>query len=80
MAFLFSVLAAVASACGVPETHDRSAEFHKTAITDAHVFDGRRFEKQTSTVVLLGGIISNANPFGATVYDGNSGYLIRNGP
>ncbi len=66
-------LAAFAAACGMPR--DVSKVPVKTAITNVHVFNGTGFGP-LSTVVLSGGIITNANQFGANVVDGSGGYLL----
>lgn len=47
----------------------------KTAINNVHLFDGQGFGP-LSTVVISGGKIVNANPFGAQVVDGEGGYLL----
>jgi imidazolonepropionase-like amidohydrolase len=71
---ILASLAALAAACGLPG-HIERRDFAKTAIQNVHVFDGTRFGAQT-TVVIIGGIISNAPAAGAMVYDGKGGYLI----
>ena len=47
----------------------------KTAIINANVWNGSRYTKN-GTVVIINGLISNANPAGATVYDAGGGYLL----
>jgi imidazolonepropionase-like amidohydrolase len=66
-------LSASAAACGAP--HHLAQQVSRIAIENVHVFDGAKFGA-LSTVVISGGIISNANPAGATVVDGEAGYLI----
>ncbi|PVH68747.1 amidohydrolase, partial [Cadophora sp. DSE1049] len=66
----------ITSACGVPDIYDRSAALRKLAITNVLVWDGNKFPKTRSTVVIVGGIISNANSIGAVVVNGKGGYLI----
>lgn len=67
------LLSAATTACEMPR--DMSRVPRKTAITNVHVFDGRGFSP-LSTVVISGGIITNANAFGADVVDGGGGYLL----
>ncbi|KFZ20352.1 hypothetical protein V502_03223 [Pseudogymnoascus sp. VKM F-4520 (FW-2644)] len=74
IAAFFTSLAALAAACGLPAHMERQVP-PKSAITNVHVFDGTKFGQPT-TVVMVGGIITNANAFGATVVNGNRGYLI----
>jgi hypothetical protein len=62
----FSLLIAIAAACGKPEHGNLPP---KTAITNVKVFDGAKFTRET-TVVIVGDKISNANSAGATVVDG----------
>jgi imidazolonepropionase-like amidohydrolase len=70
-------LSALTSACGVPHIHDRSASMPKTVITNVHVWEGSGFCAQTKSVVLVGGIISNANAAGAvSSVDGAGGFLM----
>ncbi|KAK0107461.1 hypothetical protein ONS96_003274 [Cadophora gregata f. sp. sojae] len=71
----FSVLQTI-SACGVPEIYDRSAALQKLAITNVRVWDGNKFPRAASTVVIVGGIISNANSIGAVKVNGKGGFLI----
>jgi imidazolonepropionase-like amidohydrolase len=70
---LLLCLIALASAGGMTAEQKRDAP-PKTAIINANVWNGSRFAQKT--IVLIGGIISNANPNGATVVDANGGYLI----
>ena len=65
-------LITLATACGV---EDRTNAPPKTAIVNVKVWNGACFGQET-TVVLSGGIITNANPAGATIVNGNGGYLI----
>lgn len=74
IAAIFTSLVVLAAACGLPAGLETQVP-PKTAITNVHVFDGTKFGKLT-TVVTVGGIITNGNAFGATVVDGNGGYLI----
>lgn len=74
IAAFFTSLVALTAACGLPAHMERRVP-PKTAITNVHVFDGTKFGQPT-TVVMVGGIIANANAFGATVVNGNGGYLI----
>ena len=71
--FVFAI-AAVASACGVP-SHLTGKVLVKTAITNVHVWSGSKFGPE-STVVFINGKLSNANPFNATIVNGNGGFLI----
>lgn len=69
---IFTFLFALAAACGMPDSGPTPT---KTAITNVRVFDGTKFGRET-TVVIIGDKISNANPAGATIVDGSGGYLI----
>jgi imidazolonepropionase-like amidohydrolase len=71
---LIASFAAIAVACDLP-AHMERPTLPKTAITNVHVFDGTKFGPET-TVVIRGSIITNAPPAGATVVNGNGGYLI----
>ncbi len=72
---VFLGLAGTALACF--STLEQRAAFSKNiAIENVHVWNGNGFPSATSTVVLSGGIITNANPHGATVVNGNGGYLL----
>ena len=71
----FLCLVKIAIACAsTPE--QRAAAGPLIAIQNVHVWNGKGFPSTTSTVVLSGGIITNANPAGATVVNGNGGYLL----
>jgi imidazolonepropionase-like amidohydrolase len=70
---LFSWIA-FTGACGMTAEQKRQAPL-KTAIINANVWSGAGFA-HNRTVVLVGGIISNANPAGATIVDAKGGYLI----
>ncbi len=71
---LFTGFVALAAACGMPD-HPGYKAPKKTAITNVKVFDGTKFGRET-TVVIVGDIISNAHPAGAMVVDAKGGYLI----
>jgi imidazolonepropionase-like amidohydrolase len=71
-----TLLAAFAAACGVPAHLAARTAPIKTAITNVHVWNGNSFSAP-STVVVIGSIITNANPAGAgTVVDGKGAYLL----
>lgn len=69
-------LLAFAAACELPE-HMKRALPTKTVIKNVHIFDGNQFSAKTSSIVIVGGMISNAPALGATnIVDGAGGYLI----
>lgn len=69
------IWAQIAAACDLPAHIERRA-LDKTAITNVHVFDGDKFSPSPTTVVIVAGRVSNASPTGATIVDGQGGYLI----
>lgn len=73
-----SLLAGIAFAsivCACAHSLDGRQLPSKTAIINANVWNGSGYTKN-STVVIVNGLISNANPAGATVYDAAGGYLL----
>ena len=72
---LVTFLVAV-SACGYPKGGLQKKDLIKTAITNVHVWRETGFAKQTSTVVFINGRLAQATADGATVVDGNGGYLL----
>jgi imidazolonepropionase-like amidohydrolase len=70
-----SALLTIASACGLPSGVEKR-EVTKTAIQNVHVWNGNGFSPSLSTVVFINGKLSNAPSLGATVVDGNGGYLL----
>lgn len=70
----FPSLIALVGACGMTVEQKRRAP-PLTAIINANVWNGSGFA-QNKTVVLLGGIISHANPYGAIVVDAKGGFLL----
>ncbi|KAH7354685.1 hypothetical protein BKA65DRAFT_496802 [Rhexocercosporidium sp. MPI-PUGE-AT-0058] len=56
--------------------HAGSVSHRKTAITNVLVWDGRKFPKARSTVVIVDGMISDSNSVGAVILNGKGGYLI----
>jgi len=53
-----------------------SVQHRKTAITNVLVWDGTKFPRSRSTVVIVDGIISNENSVGAVIINGKGGFLI----
>ncbi len=72
----FPVLIASSTAIVAACSSEDYQQLPKTAITNAYVWRGKGFSDHLETVVICGGKISNANPYGATVIDAQGGYLI----
>lgn len=76
LAFL-SLFQIVSSGCrGHHHHHAGSVQHRKTAITNVLVWDGHKFPRARSTVVIFDGLISNSNSVGAVIINGKGGYLI----
>jgi imidazolonepropionase-like amidohydrolase len=70
----FGLIGTIIACFSTPEQRAQSST--NIAIENVYVWNGNGFPSTTSTVVVSGDIITNANPQGATVIDGNGGYLL----
>ncbi|KAH9214571.1 hypothetical protein DL95DRAFT_365727 [Leptodontidium sp. 2 PMI_412] len=74
---LFPLIQIALSGCrGHHHHHAGTVAHRKTAITNVLVWDGRKFPKARSTVVIVDGMISDSNSVGAVIMNGKGGYLI----
>jgi len=74
---LLTLVDSALSKCNGHHHHQAgSVQHRKTAITNVLVWDGTKFPRSRSTVVIVDGIISNENSVGAVIINGKGGFLI----
>ncbi|CZS89185.1 hypothetical protein WAI453_010360 [Rhynchosporium graminicola] len=72
----FALFQIVSSGCSGHNHHIGPQAHYKTAITNVLIWDGKKFGRQRSTVIIIDGVIADSTPVGASVINGNGGFLI----
>lgn len=72
----FHLIQFVSAKCTGHNHNHGDPDHRKFAITNVLVWDGKKFPRSRSTVVVVDGIISDENSVGAVIVNGKGGYLM----